>query len=67
MGDFVIMMLNFGFLLCLLEHIDDQLAFVLRCWVGKDVARLLKKPTATAYLLGLPQPHSALPRRIQGS
>lgn len=54
MGDFVIMMLNFGFLLWLLEHIDDQLAFVLRCWDGKDVARLLKKPTATAYLLGLP-------------
>lgn len=67
MGDFVIMMLNFGFLLWLLEHVDDQLAFVLRCWDGKDVARLFKKPIATAYLLGLSQPHSALPRRIQGS
>ena len=65
MGDSVIMMLNFGFFLWLLEHVDDQLGFVLRCWVGKDW--LFKKPIATAYLLGLSQPHSALPRRIQGS
>lgn len=67
MGDFAIMMMNFGFFLWLLEHVDDQLGFVLRCWVGKDVAHLFKKPIATAYVLGLPQPHSAVPRRIQGS
>lgn len=54
MGDFVTLMKNFGFLLWLLEHVDDQLAFVLRCWDGNDVAHLLKKPIATAYLLGLP-------------
>lgn len=67
LGDFVTMMMNFGFLLWFLEHVDDQLAFALRCWDGKDVAHLYKKPIATVYLLGLSQPHSALPRRIQGS
>lgn len=48
------MMMNFGFLLWFLEHVDDQLAFVLRCWDGKDVPIFLKSQQQLPTCWGFP-------------
>lgn len=39
----MVLMVHLGVLLWFLEHTDDQLAFVLTHWDGKDVTHLSKR------------------------